>query len=153
MAIGVEHPEAFPDSAFTASSEFVVQDGFNHGAHQSRLNSAGSWAAARGGANSDWIQVDLAEPRSLVGIETQGSHCGTDPAWVEAYTIQYSIDGFDVTMYESVPGTFTGNTHCGDKPVRNEFSSINARYVKIWPAQVHARASMRFELFEGTPFP
>ena len=148
MAIGIENPEVFPDSVFTASSEYA-----DHGARHSRLNDAAYWAVASGGVNNDWIQVDLGEIRSLVGIATQGSQCVSDSAWwewVETYTIQYSIDGAN---YESIPGTFSGNTQCGEEPVRNEFSLINARYVKIWPTQVHEWASMRFELFEGITFP
>ena len=83
----------FPDSRFSASSEF---DG-RYEAFKARLNKPFGWAPKDGDIDSAYLQIDLGTVRSIYAIATQG-HGGldgngkNDKEWVKSYKIELSLD-------------------------------------------------------------
>ncbi len=75
-----------PDSAISASSEFVA-DGFSYPVGQARLGNAYvGWSAASTTAANEWLQIDLGTPTNLQGI-TVDTHKAPLAWWIQTYNV------------------------------------------------------------------
>ena len=88
------------NSQITASSEYTS----NHGPNNARLfiiaqnGRKGAWSSKSNDLNQ-WLQVDFKNQTVVTGISTQGREdCCSQ--WVEAYTLQYSMDGISLFPYK-----------------------------------------------------
>jgi hypothetical protein len=70
----------------TSSSH--LNDTYN--ASRGRLYGNNSWCS-NASSNTEYIQINLGQVRTVTGIATQGDH--TMDKWVRSYTISYRMDG------------------------------------------------------------
>lgn len=92
-AFGVSDPTVFPDSHFSASSEYD----YRYKASKARLNKPFGWAPATSNKDSAYLQIDLGTVRSIYAIATQGhggygGNGGADKEWVTSYKLALSLD-------------------------------------------------------------
>ncbi|XP_008280134.1 neuropilin-2-like isoform X3 [Stegastes partitus] len=106
----------------------------------------------------EWLQVDLAVPKTVRGVITQGARGGdaasgatTDNrAFVRKYKVAYSLNGkewnFIMDSKTSLPKIFEGNTHY-DTPELRHFEETVAQYIRIYPERWSpAGIGMRVEI-------
>ena len=88
-----------PDSSITASSSLTADDGpKNARLHLQRSNLLnGAWRPTLNNADQ-WIQIDFRTEKEVTVIATQGRE--ESSLWVESYTLSYSSDAMNYTMYE-----------------------------------------------------
>ena len=88
-----------PESSITASSSLTAGDGpKNARLHLQRSNLLnGAWRPTLNNADQ-WIQIDFRTEKEVTVIATQGRE--ESSLWVESYTLSYSSDAMNYTMYE-----------------------------------------------------
>ncbi|KAK1902614.1 Neuropilin-2, partial [Dissostichus eleginoides] len=107
-------------------------------------------------AGEEWIQVDLAVPKTVRGIITQGarglegSTSAENRAFVRKYKLAHSLNGKDWTyMIDSKTGfakIFEGNGHY-DTPEVRRFDEIVAQFIRVFPERWSpAGIGMRMEV-------
>ncbi|XP_078680134.1 retinoschisin-like [Branchiostoma floridae x Branchiostoma belcheri] len=111
---------------------------------RARLYGDRAWWMALGDAER-WLQVDFRSraPRVVTGIQTQGLWGG----WVTSYTVSYSNDSLDWSMYGGGQ-ILTGNTNGRNDTVQHDFTPpLVTRYLRVnvrtWHDQI---ARLRMEL-------
>ncbi|KAI8486341.1 hypothetical protein Bbelb_358400 [Branchiostoma belcheri] len=120
---------------------------YNHTGYESwraRLYGDRAWWMALGDTER-WLQVDFRSraPRVVTGIQTQGLWGG----WVTSYTVSYSNDSLDWSMYGGGQ-ILTGNTNGRNDTVQHDFTPpLVTRYLRVnvrtWHDQI---ARLRMEL-------
>ncbi|XP_076857525.1 discoidin, CUB and LCCL domain-containing protein 2 [Brachyhypopomus gauderio] len=115
-----------------------------------RLKRAGlPWVAAHSDTQQ-WIQVDLKREKKITGIITSGSTLPEHQYYVSTYRVHYSNDGQDWKAYQEVGSNqdkvFQGNTNYLQEVRNNFIPPIEARFIKISPAQWNQRISLKMEL-------
>eukprot|EP00057_Strongylocentrotus_purpuratus_P003156 XP_003726048.2 PREDICTED: retinoschisin [Strongylocentrotus purpuratus] len=142
---------AIPDSSLTASSEYDA----NHGSRRGRLNIAqvgalfGGWSAKTKDLNQ-WIQVDLLDTYSIVGVATQGRQ--DQFQWVSTFKIACSMNSITFDTVKDPVNTDNDNIFAGNSDrntvVYNRFPvPMSCRYVRLLPYTWQQRISLRMELF------
>ncbi|TRY66022.1 hypothetical protein DNTS_014111 [Danionella cerebrum] len=146
-----------PDSQISASSMRDI-----HG-----VTGAARLVASRSGwfpsptqpvAGEEWLQVDLAVPKTVRGIITQGargvdgSTSAENRAFVRKYKLSHSLNGKDwsyiIDPKTNLPKArvIEGNTHY-DTPEIRRFDEIVAQYIRIYPERWSpAGIGMRLEI-------
>ncbi|CAH1255196.1 F5 [Branchiostoma lanceolatum] len=111
---------------------------------RARLYGDRAWWMAMGDTDR-WIQVDFKSraPRTVTGIQTQGLWGG----WVTSYTVSYSNDSVDWTMYGGGQ-ILAGNTNGGNDTIQHDFTpplvtTFLRVNVQTWNGQI---ARIRMEL-------
>ncbi|XP_030847153.1 lactadherin-like [Strongylocentrotus purpuratus] len=148
--LGLES-RAIPDSSLTASSEYDA----NHGPRRGRLNIAktgalfGGWTAKTKDLNQ-WIQVDLLDTYSIVGVATQGRK--DQFQWVSSFKIACSMNSITFDTVKDPNNTDNDNIFAGNSDkntvVYNRFPvPMVCRYVRLLPYTWQQRISLRMELF------
>ncbi len=85
---------AIPDSSITASSYLRHDDG-DRVPHNARLGGPRFWA---NGAGNPWIQVDLKEPHTLTGIQTEGNYNNDEyNFWVQEITLKSGMRSYSLS--------------------------------------------------------
>ncbi|CAB1347315.1 unnamed protein product [Coregonus sp. 'balchen'] len=120
------------DSQLSASSVWewsdVIGQPSEWGPSGARLKRTGlPWASAHSD-QQQWLQVDLKKEKRITGITTTGSSLLEYQFYVSAYR------------------TFQGNTNYLHEVRNNFIPPIEARYVRMSPAQWHQRIALKFEL-------
>ncbi|XDV37758.1 hypothetical protein PO909_007314 [Leuciscus waleckii] len=115
-----------------------------------RLQLSGSINAWMGKGTDSWLQVDLLKPMLLHGIQTQGAKMGFSEYFTIMYSISYSTDKENWTIYRGNSTkssyTFNGNMD-GSRVKENLFSPpIVGRYIRIHPLTVQKLPTLRIEL-------
>ncbi|KAG1934570.1 coagulation factor VIII [Pimephales promelas] len=115
-----------------------------------RLELSGSVNAWMGRGTDSWLQVDLLKPMLLHGIQTQGAKMGFSEYFTIMYTISYSTDLENWTIYRGNSSkssyTFIGNMD-GSGTKENLFSPpIVGRYIRIQPLTFQKLPTLRIEL-------
>eukprot|EP00058_Branchiostoma_floridae_P006280 XP_002591768.1 hypothetical protein BRAFLDRAFT_83542 [Branchiostoma floridae] len=119
---------------------------------RARLYGAKAWWMALGDTDR-WIQIDFRSraPRIVTGIQTQGLWGG----WVTSYTVSYSNDSVDWSMYgggqinvDASSQVLSGNTNGQNDTVQHDFTPpVVTRYLRVnvltWHDQI---ARLRMEL-------
>ncbi|XP_072046576.1 uncharacterized protein [Amphiura filiformis] len=134
--------EVIPDGKITASDSF---NGLP--AHEGRLNGADYWATQHQNSAGSWIQVELQNTDTIVGIRIQGSGW-QENEWVEKLQIKYGNTeaSLEYIMDNSAPKTFDANSD-KNTVVYIEFPQlISAKFLRILPTQWHNWAALRFEV-------
>lgn len=115
-----------------------------------RLKKSGLPWAADQGDQQQWIQVDLKRGKRITGIITTGSTLLNHQFYVSAYRVRHSNDGQAWVTYQESNSkqdkVFQGNINYFQEVRNNFIPPIEARYVRIIPAEWHQRISMKFEL-------
>ncbi|KAK3738382.1 hypothetical protein QZH41_017221 [Actinostola sp. cb2023] len=119
----------------------------SHDASHCRLYGSSSWCSSTT-SNTEYIQVDLGQVKTVTGIATQGNP--TQDKWVKSYKVSYGFsDGVD--RYEYKEGQFTkifsGNLNRNDVIVNWLSRPIAARYVRIRPQASKGGHCLRLELY------
>eukprot|EP00058_Branchiostoma_floridae_P010640 XP_002596128.1 hypothetical protein BRAFLDRAFT_66146 [Branchiostoma floridae] len=150
--LGMENGDIH-DSQLAASGSWNYQ----HGPERARLHQgqggggAGAWCAATNDPNQ-WIEVDLLNPTSVTGIQTQGR--ADYDQWVETFQIQYSDDRSTWTTYADTDGTvqvFTGNSD-RNTVVTNTFPNpVLTRWLRVNPRTWSGHVSLRMEILGCDP--
>ena len=83
-----------PDNAITASS-FYPDNGWFRPSNGRLNKNIGrcAWTTTTKGKSNSWLQVDLGEMTTVIGIATQGSCYHREPFWTKSYSVSYSTDG------------------------------------------------------------
>jgi hypothetical protein len=119
-------------------------------ATQSKLDAPGAWLAGKN-AKGEWMQIDLGKVLKVGGVVTQGRAMTRE--MVTQYKVQLSKDAL---TWETVPGTFKGNSDVASKEF-GIFSMHNARHVRIvveaWAVSVSMRAAVLVCGHPPTPAP
>ncbi|XP_062391336.1 LOW QUALITY PROTEIN: discoidin, CUB and LCCL domain-containing protein 2 [Sardina pilchardus] len=125
------------------------------GATGVRLKKAGFPWAADDADQQQWIQVDLKREKRITGIITTGSTLPEYQFYVSAYRVLYSHDGQDWSTYQDANSMqekiFQGNTNYFQEVRNNFIPPIEARYMRISPAQWHQRITLKLELLGCQP--
>ncbi|XP_067110683.1 neuropilin-2b [Osmerus mordax] len=107
-------------------------------------------------AGEEWLQVDLAVPRTVSGIITQGarsvegSTSAENRAFVRKYKLAHSLTGKDWTFIQDIKTghakIFEGNIHY-DTPEVRRFEELVAQFVRVYPERWSpAGIGMRMEV-------
>ena len=94
QAVGVASSDAFPDSSFSASSEFD----YRYVASNGRLNRDIMAWAPRGNDKPDYLQIDLQYEYVICAVATQGAAKNSE--WTTKYKIKLSLDGTNFDTYQ-----------------------------------------------------
>ena len=94
-----------------------------------------------------WMRIDLPSNTDIAAVITQGSR--TLDQWVTSYRLTYSTDNVN---YYDIDGrtSWTGNSDRDTKVYHYFSSTVNARYIKIYPLTYYTKASFRAGLSLGT---
>ncbi|XP_021374153.1 mucin-5AC-like [Mizuhopecten yessoensis] len=101
---------------------------------------------------SQWIRVDLGQPKVIMGLTSKGHK--TQPSWVKAYYIMYSVDGGRFSYYsENGQPKLIGGNFDSNSAVKQNLVPFVARYVQIIPAVWEGAIALRWQLYgcTGTP--
>eukprot|EP00928_Gymnodinium_smaydae_P020901 TRINITY_DN1808_c0_g1_i1.p1 TRINITY_DN1808_c0_g1~~TRINITY_DN1808_c0_g1_i1.p1 ORF type:complete len:2728 (-),score=649.36 TRINITY_DN1808_c0_g1_i1:100-8283(-) len=116
---------------------------------QSMLDSENAWAPDTSD-DSQYLTMDMKAEHSVCGVVVQGSP--GEACWVTEFTVEISKDG---TNYESVPGTFTGDTNQNDQVQVSFDQKISCTAVKIipksWENCIGLRAAVMVEEIMPVP--
>lgn len=142
--LGIQ-PGWINDNQITASDHYGVWK-----PDLARLELSGSINAWMGRDKDSWLQVDLLKPMLLHGIQTQGAKMGFSEYFTIMYTISYSTDQENWTVYRGNSSksyyTFNGNMD-GSRIKENLFSPpIVGRYIRIHPLTFQKLPTLRIEL-------
>ncbi|XP_046903408.1 neuropilin-2b [Hypomesus transpacificus] len=107
-------------------------------------------------AGEEWLQVDLAVPRTVSGIITQGarsvegSTSAENRAFVRKYKLAHSLTGKEWTFIQDIKTghakIFEGNIHY-DTPEVRRFEELVAQFVRVYPERWSpAGIGMRMEV-------
>ncbi|XP_038555621.1 coagulation factor VIII isoform X3 [Micropterus salmoides] len=115
-----------------------------------RLDQSGYINAWMGKNKMSWIQVDLQRPTLLHGVQTQGVSAKLRDNYVTFFTVSYSMDQENWTIYRGnstrQTSMFNGNMD-SSKVKLNLFSPpFVARYVRIRPLSFVQKPALRLEL-------
>ena len=95
QTIGLASSDAFPDSSFSASSEFDSR----YVASNGRLNGdSWAWGPRTRSDPSDYLQIDLGYEFIICAVATQGN--GRLSEWITKYKLQLSLDGTTFVTYQ-----------------------------------------------------
>ncbi|XP_006816028.1 contactin-associated protein-like 4 [Saccoglossus kowalevskii] len=91
-------------------------------------------------------KIDLKQQTEITAVATQGRYGSTE--WVTQYRLQYSDNGDKWSDYTEGGSkkTFDGNTDARTT-VKNELTSIIARYIRFNPRGYNKQMSMRVEIY------
>ncbi|ROL43606.1 EGF-like repeat and discoidin I-like domain-containing protein 3 [Anabarilius grahami] len=142
------------DTQLTASSTFRTWgiDAFTWYPHYARLDKQGktnAWAAANN-SRSEWLQLDLENPKRITGIITQGAKDFGVVQFVSAFKLAYSDDGQTWSIVKDqirrTDKIFQGNSD-NNTYKKNLFEPpFFARFVRFLPWEWHERITVRMEL-------
>ncbi|XP_033761396.1 mucin-5AC-like [Pecten maximus] len=110
-----------------------------------------AWVA---GTNNklQWIRADLGQPKVIMGLLTKGHK--TQPSWVKAYYIMYSLDGAHFSYYtENGQPKLIGGNFDSDSSVKQTLTPFVARYVQVIPAVWEGDIALRWQLYGCTGSP
>ncbi|XP_031554030.1 lactadherin-like [Actinia tenebrosa] len=140
-SLGLENSQ-IPDNQITSHSS---SDDY-HTAPRGRLYGNSSWCSSNT-SNSEYIQVDLGQIKTVTGIATQGDKALDK--WVTSYKVRYSFDNRYWNEYKEgqFSKVFVGNTNRKDVIVQWLSRPIAARYVRILPQAWHNGTCVRFDLY------
>ncbi|CAK8674410.1 unnamed protein product [Clavelina lepadiformis] len=136
-----------PDSAITASSIYSHHYEAHYGRLNRRVGRGQAWFPARPYRAGEWIQVDLAAPRTVVAVATQGSPRGH--WWVTSYKVNYKAA---TSLFQAVSSntgtlTFQGNRD-SNTVVRNNFAKpVTSRYFRLVVQTWHREPGLRLDYF------
>ncbi|KAK3754635.1 hypothetical protein QZH41_014922, partial [Actinostola sp. cb2023] len=140
-SLGLENSEIHNNQMTSSSSS-----GNSHVASRGRLYGSSSWCSSTT-SNTEYIQVDLGQVKTVTGIATQGD--ATQDKWVTSYKVSYGFS--DGVWYEYKEGQvtkiFTGNSNKNDVRVNWLSRPIAARYVRIRPQANKGGHCLRFDLY------
>ncbi|BES96307.1 Hypothetical protein NTJ_09116 [Nesidiocoris tenuis] len=131
-----------PDSAFTASSSNT-----GHLPSNARMTSGSSWRPVSDATTtSQWLQVDLGEPRAVYGISIKGD--ATYDAKLKTFRVLFSLNGVAFSYIGSsiVPKVFKGPIDNEDAATRMFSVPIEARYIRVVPLTWSQYPALRIEL-------
>ncbi|XP_033115252.1 retinoschisin-like, partial [Anneissia japonica] len=99
-ALGVE------DGTVQLTASSVHSRGFE--AEEGRLNAvtndgSGTWKPEENYNQTQWIQANLSDVKSVIGVVTQGNPFS--PNWVTSYKVSWSDNGTNFIFVENVNGT------------------------------------------------
>uniref|UniRef100_A0A6P8GYK1 Uncharacterized protein LOC116286842 n=1 Tax=Actinia tenebrosa TaxID=6105 RepID=A0A6P8GYK1_ACTTE len=143
-SLGLENSH-IPDSRITSSSSLDNSHAASHG----RLYGSSSWCSSSS-SNTEYIQVDLGEAKTVTGIATQGDK--DLDKWVTSYKMGYSFDNRYWYKYkeEKLIKVFNGNKNRTDVIVNWLSNPTAARYVKIFPQSSNGGVCLRLDLYGCT---
>ena len=109
---------------------------------------AQSWRSSTATVNQ-WMQIDLGTVKSVFGVVTQGQIKYN--YWVKSFTVSTSTSG-NTWLPVNNAEIFYGNTDKSSS-VRNDFTLVAARYVRIYAQTWNSRIIMRAGVVvtTGTP--
>jgi len=134
-------------------SSVHLNDKPGNGHARSKLDSPQAWSAAKN-AIGQWAQLDLGSVKAVYAVVMKPRTGNTNSQRVKSYTVKVSTDEITWTWVAG-PGVgtcgtcFAGNTEGenADTEVDGTFSSsVNARYVQVWPETWLGHISMRFDV-------
>ncbi|XP_033112632.1 lactadherin-like [Anneissia japonica] len=142
--LGVEDG-TIPSDKLIASSAYK-----KYTAQHGRLNSTSGWIPEYLNQNQ-WIQVDLDDVKSVIGLVTQGLSDG--PLWVTSYkAIWHNNDTtFHVILNENGTEILKGNTDQNTEVTQMFQSTIYTQFIRICPMEWHIYIALRFELLGPRP--
>ncbi|KAK3715659.1 hypothetical protein QZH41_020735 [Actinostola sp. cb2023] len=139
--LGLENSEIH-NSQMTSSSS----SNNSHDASRGRLYGSSSWCSSTA-SNTEYIQVDLGQVKTVTGIATQGDP--TQDKWVTSYKVSYGFS--DGVWYEYKEGQvtkiFTGSSNKNDVIVNWLSRPIAPRYVRIFPQVSKGGHCLRLGLY------
>ena len=109
---------------------------------------AQSWRSSTATVNQ-WMQIDLGTVKSVFGVVTQGQIKYN--YWVKSFTVSTSTSG-NTWLPVNNAEIFYGNTDKSSR-VRNDFTLVAARYVRIYAQTWNSKIGMRAGVVvtTGTP--
>uniref|UniRef100_H2ZM28 F5/8 type C domain-containing protein n=1 Tax=Ciona savignyi TaxID=51511 RepID=H2ZM28_CIOSA len=141
-----------PDSAITASSEYLYKRRVLWQARFARLNYRPDVRKPFIPRNNrrQWIQADFGHIIKVAGIVTQGAIYKGWKLFVKSFYFNYSIDGFTWQVYEDPvtnrPKIFRGNIDPITAVAHTLQNPVLARYIQIQPRSWRSRIALRFEI-------
>ncbi|XP_076170649.1 discoidin domain-containing receptor 2 isoform X1 [Ptiloglossa arizonensis] len=151
QSLGMESG-GIPDSAITASSSYVTNVGPRNGRLR-KETAGGAWCPKsqieRG--IREWLQVDLAGPRVITGVQSQGRYDhGRGQEYVEEYTLEYRRPGFtEWRRYKRWDNkeVLAGNSDTSTVVSHRLVPPIFASQIRVLPHSEHRRTvCLRIEL-------
>ena len=125
-AIGVANRDTVPDSSFSATSKYGVDDTYT--ASNVRLNGTSAWIPSHNNNANDYLQIDLGYEFIICAVATQGNpKVPGANEWTTKYKIQLSLNGITFVTYKE---------HNTDKV---GFISLQEKYCKYYNAYFHVK--------------
>lgn len=132
-------------SDYSASSTYDDQGQFGNQYSRPHLNSPDAWLPHSSVWNTQgqWLQMNLAEEKTVVGIVTQGR--GDAGWWTNTYVVKVSTNGETWTDVEC-GRIFDANTNNYGQVERAFTRPVRAKYVRIYPRSWHGLIALRAAL-------